>query len=71
MRLVAAGIALGLAAALALSRGISSLLYGTSPTDPMTLAVTTGLLASVGLLACYVPARRAMKIDPLAALRAQ
>jgi putative ABC transport system permease protein len=71
MRLVAAGIALGLLTALLLSRGIATLLFGVSTRDPLTLAATTGLLAAVALLACYVPARRAMRIDPLEALRAQ
>ena len=71
MRLVAAGITLGLAASLLLSRAMAALLYNVSPADPLTLAATTGLLATAALLACYLPARRAMRIDPLQALRAQ
>jgi putative ABC transport system permease protein len=63
------GIAAGLAFALALTRLMSTLLFGVSPTDPITLAVITLLLAAVALLACYLPARRAAKVDPLAALR--
>ena len=69
MRLVAAGAAVGLAAALALSPTIAALLYGISPTDPVTLGVTTGTLLAAALLACYVPARRATMIDPVTALR--
>jgi putative ABC transport system permease protein len=70
MTLVVIGVVIGLATALALSRTLSALLYGVSPTDPATIAVTTALLLVVALLACYVPARRATAIDPLAALRA-
>ena len=69
MRLVAAGVALGLVAAVLFSRGISTMLYGVSPADPVTLAATVGLLLAVALFACYLPARRAMKINPLEALR--
>jgi predicted permease len=69
MRLVLVGIALGLAGALALTRIMKSLLMGLSPTDPLTFAGTACLLAFVAFLACYLPARRATRVDPLIALR--
>ena len=71
LRIAIAGLALGLAAALALSRVMSGLLYGVGTRDPVTFVVVPGVLLFVALAACFVPARRAMRIDPLIALRAE
>ena len=69
MRMVLLGIAVGFVAALALTRLIKTLLFGTSATDPLTFACVLLLLVLVAVLACYVPARRAAALDPLVALR--
>jgi predicted permease len=69
MSIVIAGMAIGIAGALALSRVVAGLLYGVKATDGMTFVFTSLLLAFVALLACYVPARRAMRVDPMIALR--
>jgi len=68
-KVVLFGIALGLAGALALTRVIRSLLFGVTPSDPLTFATVSVLLMVVALLACSLPAHRATKVDPLTALR--
>ena len=67
--LTAAGIGLGIGVALALTRVMSALLFGVSPMDPVTYATVAAGLATVALLATYLPARRASRIDPIIALR--
>jgi putative ABC transport system permease protein len=71
MSLTILGLALGLAGALAVTRLMTGLLYQTEPLDVTTFASVTGVLAAVGLLACYLPARRAARVEPMTALRAE
>jgi ABC-type antimicrobial peptide transport system permease subunit len=68
-RLVATGLALGLAGSIALSRLVSSMLYDVAPTDPVVYVVVLVLLSITALVASAVPARRAMRVDPLVAMR--
>jgi len=68
-KLCAAGLALGLAGSFLVSRVISSELYGISPLDPATYAAVAGTITAVTMLACYIPTRRAMRVDPILALR--
>jgi putative ABC transport system permease protein len=65
----AVGLVIGIAGSLALTRAIQSALYGVSATNPVVYAVLTVLLAGLALTACYVPARRASRVDPLVALK--
>ena len=68
-KLAFAGIVVGIAGAAAVTRVMASLLFDVTPTDPATFILTTLLLATVALAACYIPARRAMRVDPMVALR--
>ena len=69
MRTAVIGVAIGVGGSLVLTRTMQSLLFGVTATDPVTFAGVALLLAAVALLACYIPARRATKVDPMIALR--
>jgi ABC-type antimicrobial peptide transport system permease subunit len=71
LKLTLAGLALGMMGAFALTRVMEPLLYGVAPTDPLTFILISSSLACVALLACWIPARRATKVDPLVALRCE
>jgi ABC-type antimicrobial peptide transport system permease subunit len=63
------GVAIGIVAALGITRLISSVIFGVTPYDPLTFVAVAAILSIVALLACYIPARRAMRVDPIVALR--
>ena len=69
LRLTVLGLGIGLTGALVLTRFLSSILYGVRPSDPMTFVMVALILATVALLASFMPARRATRVDPMAALR--
>jgi ABC-type antimicrobial peptide transport system permease subunit len=69
LKLAGIGLALGLLAALGLTRFLRGLLYGVSPFDPVSFAAVAAMLIGVGILACWLPAHRAAKVDPVVALR--
>lgn len=69
LKLALIGVAIGITGALGLTRFLASLLYDVKPTDPLTYVAVSLVLIAVALLACYIPARRATKVDPIVALR--
>ena len=71
MRPIAVGIGLGVLTAVGVTRFMSKLLFHVTPLDPLTFAVVTTLLGVVALVACWIPARRATRVDPLTSLRAE
>ena len=69
VKLIGAGVAVGIGASLGLTRVLSSQLFGVAPHDPATLVAVIGVVAAAGFFACYLPARRATRVDPMVALR--
>jgi len=69
LRLIAAGLVIGLAISVATNRLLTTQLWNTSPNDPLTFGVVILLIATIGMLACWVPARRAVRVQPMIALR--
>jgi ABC-type antimicrobial peptide transport system permease subunit len=70
-RMTLVGVVVGVVGAMGLTRLMASMLFGVKPMDPLTFIAVTSLLCAIAMLACYVPARRAMKVDPMEALRHQ
>jgi ABC-type antimicrobial peptide transport system permease subunit len=71
LRITAIGVTLGAAGSLLVGRWLTTLLFGVAPGDPRTLAATAGLLLLVAAAACFIPAHRATRVDPMVALRAE
>ena len=71
LRIVAIGLIVGLAGAVVVTRVLQRFLFGVTPTDPVVFAIVTLLLMAVGLMAAWLPARRAAKVDPMVALRCE
>ena len=71
LRLAVPGIALGVAGALVLTRLASAVLFNVSPADPLSYVVLSAAVTAVATIACYLPARRAARVDPLSAIRAE
>jgi putative ABC transport system permease protein len=69
MRLTAVGLAAGVVASFGLTRLLQAQLFNVKPTDPVTLAIVAGFIAAVALVACYAPAQRATRVDPIVTLR--